>query len=102
MALSFPQARCILTTVRTIHLVSGQAPREGLESPSNTRLTLGDYIADIVFDTRHQGQIYHWIIQRVGSAEVLQWGQEHSFEQAEREARICLENFLRRDRLRQA
>jgi len=82
--------------------VSGQAPKEGLERASNTRLTLGDYIADIVLDTRHQGQIYHWIVQKVGSAEILQWGQEHSFEQAEREARICLENFVRRDQQKQA
>jgi len=76
--------------------VSGQAPKEGLQRPSNTRLTLGDYIADIVLDTRHHEQIYHWIVQRVGSAEIVQWGQEHSFEQAKHEAQICLESCVRR------
>ena len=91
-----------MTSVRTIHLVSGQAPKQSLETPSNTRLTLGDYIADILLDTRHHAHIYHWIVQRVGSAEILQWGQEHSFEQAGREARICLENCVRRDQLKQA
>jgi hypothetical protein len=70
--------------------------------PSNTRLTLADYIADILLDTRHNEHIYHWIVQRVGSAEILQCGQEYSFEDAERSARICLETYVGRDRLRQA
>jgi hypothetical protein len=83
-------------------LVSGQAPKRGPEIPSKTRLTVADYIADIRLDTRHHEHIYHWIVQRVGSAEILQCGQEYSFEDAEREARICLEGCVRRDQLKQA
>ena len=26
--------------------------------------------------------IYHWIVQRVGSAAIIQWGQEYTFEDA--------------------
>ena len=87
---------------RTIHLVSGQAPKRSLEVPSNTRLTLGDYIADILLDTRHDSKIYHWIMQKQGSAEILQWGQEYSFEEAQREAQACLESFVSRDQTKQA
>ena len=83
-------------------MVSGQAPKKSLEIPSNTRLTLGDYIADILLDTRHHEKIYHWIVQRVGSAEILQWGQEYSFEEAQREAQSFLENYAQRDASKQA
>ena len=34
--------------------------------PPNTRLAVGDYIADILLDARANGTIYHWIVQRVG------------------------------------
>ncbi len=50
--------------------------------PPNTRLTVGDYIADILLDARADGTIYHWIVQRVGSAAIIQWGQEYAFEEA--------------------
>jgi hypothetical protein len=91
-----------VSVYRTIHLVSGQAPKKSLEVPSNTRLTLGDYIADILLDTRHHARIYHWIVQRVGSAEILQWGQEYSFEEAQREAQSFLESYARKDEAKQA
>jgi len=50
--------------------------------PPNTRLAVGDYIADILLDARPDGTIYHWIVQRVGSAAIIQWGQEYTFEDA--------------------
>ena len=50
--------------------------------PPNTRLSIGDYIADILLDARPNGTIYHWIVQRVGSAAIIQWGQEYTFEDA--------------------
>jgi len=50
--------------------------------PPNTRLSLGGYIADILLDARPDGTIYHWIVQRIGSAAIIQWGQEYSFEDA--------------------
>jgi len=91
-----------MSVYRTIHLVSGQALKKSLAVPSNTRLTLGDYIADILLDTRHHEKIYHWIVQRVGSAEILQWGQEYSFEEAQRQAQSFLENYAKREEAKQA
>ncbi|HEY1524789.1 MAG TPA: hypothetical protein VGH51_01020 [Candidatus Angelobacter sp.] len=50
--------------------------------PPNTRLSVGGYIADILLDARPNGTIYHWIVQRVGSAAIIHWGQEYTFEEA--------------------
>jgi len=91
-----------MSVYRKIHLVSGQAPKRSLEIPSNTRLTLGDYIADILLDTRHHAKIYHWIVQRVGSAEILQWGQEYSFEEAQLQAQSFLESYAQKEQAKRA
>jgi hypothetical protein len=63
--------------------------------PGNTRLELGDYIADVLLDNRFETQICHWIVQRVGSPEVIAWGQEHTFDQAKAAAQSSLENLNR-------
>lgn len=59
----------------------------------NTRLMVGDYIADILADRRGPRPIFHWIVQQIGSADVLYWGQEHSFEDAESAASDCLKRL---------
>lgn len=61
--------------------------------PSNTRLSVGDYIADILIDARYDGTIYHWIVQRVGSAAIIQWGQEYTFEDAHSAVKDYLEKL---------
>ena len=66
--------------------------------PPNTRLSVGDYIADILFDARPDGTIYHWIVQRVGSAAIIQWGQEYAFEEAHSVASAYLENLNHPDK----
>jgi hypothetical protein len=58
--------------------------------PPNTRLSVGDYIADILLDARPDGTIYHWIVQRVGSAAIIHWGQEYTFEDAYSTVSTCL------------
>jgi len=58
--------------------------------PPNTRLSVGDYIADILLDARPDGTIYHWIVQRVGSAAIIHWGQEYTFEDAYSTVSACL------------
>jgi hypothetical protein len=76
-------------------MVSSQSTAPG---PSNIRLTLSNYIADILLDSRTTGEsIYHWIVQRVGSPEILQWRQEFSLEAATAEAQRCLEQLVERD-----
>ena len=63
--------------------------------PPNTRLSVGEYIADILLDARPNGTIYHWIVQRVGSAAIIQWGQEYTFESAYSAVSAYLENLAR-------
>lgn len=61
--------------------------------PGNTRLELRDYIADVLLDTRFETHIYHWIVQRVGSPEVIAWGQERTFDDAKAAAQSCLRSL---------
>jgi hypothetical protein len=63
--------------------------------PSNTRLQLGEYIADIFLDARGDARVCHWIIQRVGSPEIVFWGQEYAFDQAKSAAQSYLEEMDR-------
>ena len=63
--------------------------------PPNTRLTIGDYIADIVLDARSDGAIYHWILQRAGSAAIIHSGQEYTFEDARAAVTAYLEDLGR-------
>ena len=63
------------------------------QEPENTRLTLGNYIADILLDARHNARIFHWIVQRIGSAAIVHWGQEYTFENAKTAAQHCLETL---------
>ena len=64
-----------------------------VKEPENTRLTLGGYIADILLDARHNARIFHWIVQRVGSAAIVNWGQEYTFAEAQTAAQSCLEKL---------
>lgn len=66
--------------------------------PPNTRLSVGEYIADILLDARADGTIYHWIVQRVGSAAIIQWGQEYTFEDAHSAVTAYLENLSNTDK----
>src|SRR5260370_34225474 len=80
--------------LRTLHLVVAKLAPE----PPNTRLSVGDYIADILLDARPNGTIYHWIVQRIGSAAIIQWGQEYTFEDAHSTVSAYLENLDRTDK----
>ena len=75
---------------RRMQLVGAPQPAS---EPSNTRLTLGDYIADVLLDTRHNQKIYHWIVQQVGSPAIIQWGQESTFEEAQSAANSYLQSL---------
>jgi len=77
------------------------AAKQAPELP-NTRLPVGDYIADILLDARPTGTIYHWIVQRVSSAAIIQWGQEYSFEDANAAVKVYLESLTNKDKLKKA
>ena len=74
----------------SIHIVS----RSGHVPHKNTRISFGDYFADILQDP--DTKIGYWIVQRVGSADIVQWGQEPSFEEAEECAKQYLEDLMRK------
>lgn len=76
--------------MRKLHLV---AAAKQAHEPENTRLTLGDYLADVLLDTRHSAKVFHWIVQKIGSAEIIHWGQEHTFEEAKSAAESYLESL---------
>lgn len=63
------------------------------KNPPNTRLKVGNYIADILVDSRQPSTVCHWIVQKVGSAEILQWGQESTFAEAEAAAKSFLRDL---------
>ena len=79
-------------TKKGIHLV---APGKAQSHPS-TRLTLGDFIADIVLSKGNR-PCCHYMIQRVGSAEIIDMQQFDAFEEAERAAKEALQMWHRRD-----
>jgi hypothetical protein len=68
------------------------------KKPSNTRLTIGNYIADILLDTREPSLLCHWIVQRIGSAEILHWGQESTFAEAQDAASVYLHSLDEKER----
>jgi hypothetical protein len=66
-----------------------------MDAQSNIRLRLNGFFADILCDRRSRPEIWHWIVQREGSPEILNWGHESSQQKAEEEARAYLETLIR-------
>ena len=68
-------------------------PTESRTPPerSNTRIQIGDHFADIIINREHDTPIYYWIAQQLGSADIVGWGQEETFEKAEKGAKEFLE-----------
>ena len=85
--------------MRKLHVVA--AVKQASE-PENTRLTLGDYLADVLLDARHDAKIFHWIVQKVGSAAIIHWGQEHTFQDAKSAAQSYLESLSRASQQKKA
>jgi hypothetical protein len=78
-----------------IHLVSSTpAPR-----PEECRLTLGRYTADIVVSKREENCCYY-VLQRVGSAEIIDMQRFDSAENAEAAAYAALKRWNGQDLLR--
>ena len=71
-------------------------PTESSSPPerSNTRILIGDHFAEIIINREHETPIYYWIYwiaQQLGSADIVGWGQEDTFEKAEKGAKEFLE-----------
>ena len=84
-----------------IHLVNGAdrkpAGLEDVSPVSNNRIEIGEYIADILVDKRSFPTVVHWIVQRRGNPEILQWGHEDDFDSASREAVAWIDSLIRYD-----
>ena len=77
-----------------IHLVSSTpTPR-----PNERRLTLGDYTADIVISKREENCCYY-VVQRVGSAEIIEMQRFDTPQDAEAAAQAALERWNDRNLL---
>ena len=63
---------------------------------------LGNYVADVLLDGRGNIEIYHWIVQQVGSPTIIQWGQEYTFNDAKAAAQLYLETLHREDEAKTA
>ncbi len=65
---------------------------------SNIRLVRSPFFADVVCDTHSHPSVHHWIVQREGSPDIVQWGQEASLEEAESAAAAYLDELVERER----
>jgi hypothetical protein len=66
--------------------------------PSSIRVEKNGFIADIVTSKNGSGDIFHYVIQRAGSPEIVHWGQELSFHRAME----CVEEFFGSHQAKQA
>jgi len=64
------------------------------------RIRLADHYADVVCNHRSNPEIWHWVVQREGSTEILKWGQERQRANAEMAARNYLRRVVDRGKLR--
>lgn len=62
-----------------------------------TRLRLGQYVAEIVCETKGAQSIYHVLVQRAGSPAILGLSQELTFCEALDDAHVCLERMNQMD-----
>jgi hypothetical protein len=61
--------------------------------PPNTRLTIGNCIAAILVDPRSYATLDYWIVQRIASAEIIDWSRENGLEDAGQSASEYLRNL---------
>ena len=97
--LSYRRESCLMKYEEKtgIHLVSTTpAPRS-----EERRLKLGDYTADIVVSRREKNLCYY-VIQRVGSAEIIEMQPFANPKDAEAAAERALKRWNRQDGLRHA
>jgi hypothetical protein len=67
-----------------------------------SRIRFGRYYADFCRDSQLAPEIYHYVIQREGSAEIISWDQRHSLKDAMEAAQKELEYLAAWDSSRSA
>ena len=74
-----------------------QHSENGAKRGRVTSFEFGGYKADVVVDQKTDPPIHHWIIQRVGSPEILYWGQEYTYAQAEAASQFYIRSLGERE-----
>jgi len=86
-------------SLRGIHLVSAAAKKD---KAAQLRLECPPYFTDVISDLRSQPPIYHWLVHREGSPQILQWGQEHTLKKAKSAATAFIRDLAARERTTRA
>lgn len=60
--------------------------RKGASRYVKTSVRIGTYAADIFCNSKMSPAKYHFVVTRAGSAEILNWGQADTLEQAQNDA----------------
>lgn len=70
--------------------------RPKAKKPSKRMLHANGFLAEFFVNEKVTPAIHHYVVMRKESVEILGWGQERSAEEAERQARECMESLSRR------
>lgn len=83
---------------KRVHLVKrGDEHNNFITEPlvgSGIRILLAEYYADLLCNRKSDPEIWHWVVQRHGSANILKWGQERDRGAAELAAKTYLQNLV--------
>jgi hypothetical protein len=92
--------RRILAFIRVTLGAQGVVPSKGIhivaaakKQRTKIHIVRGDFVADVVTNTRSQPPVHHWVVQRKGSSDILGLGQEATFEDAEKVAASFLDDL---------
>ena len=66
------------------------APQPKPTPSENVRIERNGFIADVLVSNSPFGHIFHYVIQRKGSPEIVHWGQETSMHSAKE----CIDEYL--------
>jgi hypothetical protein len=89
---------------RPFYIVKSRGKSDERErvSRSNTRIVSGRFTADLIKDPHTDPPIWHCIVQRAGSPDILYWGQEPTLAKAESAAEEHLKELINRERQKKA
>ena len=62
-------------------------------APGNTRISSGEFTAEIIVDHKTDPPIFHSIIQKTGSSDIVVWSQAQNFEEVEDQTQAMLSDL---------
>ena len=70
--------------------------RTGAKRVTRKTVEAKNFLAELFVNDKIDPPVYHYVVMRKGSVEILGWGQEPSAKEAERAARNCIESLSRK------